>query len=146
MFDNPVWKEAQDLTKSDYLGVAINQNEIIPHWDGVSFKWKDGRKTRTVNKLSGQMFNPNFWWIIVRYIGDGWRRTQGGIIICCAKDELPEITERLEGVFHYNVIEERTVYKIYATDELLQDAAALEAVIYRDGREPYQNVEQALES
>ena len=48
----PYWKECKDLTSNDYLGVAINQNSIIPKWDGIDFKWGDGRKTKHKNELS----------------------------------------------------------------------------------------------
>jgi intein/homing endonuclease len=61
----PYWKECKDLTSNDYLGVAINQNSIIPKWDGIDFKWGDGRKTRHKNELSKYMDNLTcklFFW------------------------------------------------------------------------------------
>lgn len=113
----PHWKECKDLTNSDYLGIAINQNSIIPDWKGVEFKWSDGRKTRYKNDLGALMSNGDFWWIIGRYIGDGWKRTQGGIIICCSSKnelELTEITDKLKIInFKYNVSLEGSVYKIH---------------------------------
>ena len=95
-FKQPEWKELNKLTKNDYLGIAINKNSIIPTCN---------------NKLSKYMNNKDFWWVIGRYIGDGWIRQQGGIIICCSRDELNEITEKL--MFKYNVVEEKNVYKIH---------------------------------
>jgi site-specific DNA-cytosine methylase/intein/homing endonuclease len=113
----PHWKECKDLTSNDYLGVAINQNSIIPKWDGISFKWKDGRKTRHKNELSSYMDNKDFWWVIGRYIGDGWLRHQGGIIICCTNrndKELKEISERLEKLqFNATVVRDGSTYKIH---------------------------------
>lgn len=108
---NNGWKQAKDLTKKDMLGIAINQNAIIPDYGGVDFVWADGRKARHSKKLD--MSNPNFWWLIGRYIGDGWKRTQGGIVICCAKNELSEITSKIENIFNFSIVEERTVYKIH---------------------------------
>lgn len=113
----PYWKECKDLTSNDYLGVAINQNSVIPKWDGIDFEWGDGRKTRHKNELSKYMDNNDFWWLIGRYIGDGWMRHQGGIIICCTnknEDELNEITERLERLeFNATVIRDGSTYKIH---------------------------------
>jgi len=113
----PYWKECKDLCKDDYLGVAINQKSIIPTWNGLEFKWSDGRKSRFKNDLSKLMDNKDFWWVIGRYIGDGWVRTQGGIIICCNSKtdlELNEITNKLKLLnFTYNISLESSVYKIH---------------------------------
>lgn len=35
-FEKPEWKKVKDLTKEYYLGIAINQNSILPKLDGVS--------------------------------------------------------------------------------------------------------------
>jgi site-specific DNA-cytosine methylase len=121
-FNNPEWIECCKLNKSYYMGIAINQESVIPKWEGINYKWSDGRKDRHKNNLCEYMDNKDFWWLIGRYVGDGWLRTQGGIIICCAKDEIEEITEvanRLK--FNYSVVEERTVYKIHFADKELME-------------------------
>lgn len=112
-FSEPEWKMACDLTKNHYLGVAINQNEIIPEWNGIDFELRDGRTTRHKNQLRGLMTNADFWWIVGRYIGDGWIRSQGGVIICCAFNKLDELKSKLDGLFHYSVVKERTVFKVH---------------------------------
>ncbi len=114
-FSDPYWKDCYQLTNDDYLGIAINQNNIIPEWKGIQFNWKDGRKTRYKNELSKFMNNKDFWWIIGRYIGDGWIRSQGGIIICCSlTNELLDITSKLDNInIKYNISKERTTYKIH---------------------------------
>ena len=113
----PYWKEAQYLNKEDYLGVAINQESIIPEWNGIVMKWSDGRKDRIKNELSKLMNNLDFWWVIGRYIGDGWERTQGGIIICCSSlidKELTDLTKRLKKIgFSYNISTEGSVHKVH---------------------------------
>ena len=114
VFENPRWVECCNLNKNDYLGIVINQNSILPSWNGVDFNWSDGRKTRHKNELSALIDNHSFWWIIGRYLGDGWIRSQGGIIICCAKDETEEILPHLKNCgFQYSISEERTVNKIH---------------------------------
>lgn len=117
ILSEPYWKEAQYLDKGDYLGVAINQESIIPEWNGIVMKWSDGRKDRTKNELSTLMDNLDFWWVIGRYIGDGWERTQGGIIICCSSvidKELIDLTKRLKKIgFSYNISTEGSVHKVH---------------------------------
>lgn len=103
-FKPPVWKELRELTKNDYLGIAINQEN----------------RAIVSNKLPMQ--NEHFWWIIGRYLGDGWIRSQQGIIICCDKAELGEITYHLDKLdWHYNIVEERTVLKIHIPKKALSD-------------------------
>jgi DNA-cytosine methyltransferase len=117
VLSEPYWKEAQYLDKGDYLGVAINQESIIPEWNGIVMKWSDGRKDRIKNELSTLMDNLDFWWVIGRYIGDGWERTQGGIIICCSSvidKELFDLTKRLEKIgFSYNISTEGSIHKLH---------------------------------
>ena len=103
-FREPTWKELKDLTKNDYLGIAINQNNT----------------SIVSNKLPMQ--HNSFWWLIGRYLGDGWLRQQGGIVICCDKKELGEITYHLDKLdWHYNIVEERTVYKIHIPKKALSE-------------------------
>lgn len=76
-FDEPTWKECKNLSKDDYLGYAINQNSIIPNW-------VDSPETKV--KISTLMDNKDFWWLIGRYIADGFKQTSktgSKIVICC---------------------------------------------------------------
>lgn len=113
-FSEPKWVECKNLTKKHYLGIAINQKDVIPEWNGIDFNWSDGRKPRHKNQLSKLMNNHSFWWIIGRYLGNGWIRSQGGIIICCSKGETHEILPHLRNCeLNYSISEERTVNKIH---------------------------------
>ena len=119
LFTEPEWVKAKDLTKDYYVGVAINQKSIIPKWDGMIFHWSDGRRDRYSNKLGDYMDNEDFWWIIGRYLGDGWLvdgygdRPACGVKICCDKKETSEITSVLDKLsIRYNISSERTVNKI----------------------------------
>lgn len=113
VFSEPYWKEAMALTKKDYLGVAINQKETIPIWNGITFNWTDGRKSRHKNELSNLMGFADFWYVIGRYIGDGWIRTQGGIIICCSDKKLNDLVLKLDKLFKYSIVKEKNVYKVH---------------------------------
>lgn len=72
-FREPQWKEAAKLTKSDYLGIPINRACMLPDWDGVTLHY-GGRDTFQVNKISEMLNSPHFWYILGRYVGDGWTR------------------------------------------------------------------------
>ena len=121
-FLNPEWIECKNLTKECYLGVAINQNSIIPSWGGIDFEWSDGRKTRSKNQLSALMENHSFWWIIGRYVGDGWQRTQGGIVVSNNKTRTHDMFPHLRNCgFSYSEIEERTATNIHIVLKELQE-------------------------
>ena len=120
-FNSPEWIECKSLDKSYYMGIAINNKSIIPTWDGITHIWHDGRKPRHKNNLSQFMDNKDFWWLIGRYVGDGWHRSQGGIIICAAKNETTEITTVADKLgIKYIVVNERTVDKIHFADSELE--------------------------
>jgi len=126
LFGEPEWVEAKDLDKGCYVGVAINQKSELPTWNGYEYKHQ-GKIVKSKNELD--FSNPDLWWLIGRYIGDGWTRIAERksrpnspnyrTIICCAKSELSDITSRLDGLFSYSVAEERTVYKIHIVNKEL---------------------------
>lgn len=120
VFSNPVWKQADSLKRNDYLGVPVNKKSVTPEWNGITFVWSDGRKDRYKNQLSKYMDNKNFWWLIGRYIADGWFRHNGGIVIGCGKKKFNEMKEKCDSLeLNYNTSEERTVIRFhYALKEL----------------------------
>lgn len=114
VFSEPVWKQADSLKRTDYMGIPINKKSEIPEWNGITFVWSDGRKDRYKNQLSQYMNNKDFWWLTGRYIADGWFRNNGGIIIGCGKKKFVEMKEKCDSIgLNYNISEERTVIKFY---------------------------------
>lgn len=114
VFSEPVWKQADSLKRTDYMGIPINKKSEIPEWNGITFVWSDGRKDRYKNQLSQYMNKKDFWWLIGRYIADGWFRNNGGIIIGCGKKKFVEMKEKCDSIgLNYNILEERTVIKFY---------------------------------
>lgn len=114
VFSEPKWVKTKDLSKDTYLGLAINQKSELPNWQGAVFKWSDGRKDRTSNILNQFFDKEDFWWVIGRYMGDGWIRHQGGIIICCDFSETEEITDKLNSLcMNYCVSKSRTTNNIH---------------------------------
>ncbi len=102
-YSDAEWVDARDIKKSDMLCLPINTESIIPTYKNLP------------------TYDKDFWWIVGRYIGDGWceylekPRNTKRILICCDKttdEELNEITEKVGKFFNYSYIEERTTYKV----------------------------------
>ena len=103
----PQWLKVKDIQKGDYVGQAINTESFIPQ--GTLPFHKDC-----------------FWWIVGRFVGDGWlespqrkgeyRDSDKRIVICCNKrttNELETITTALDEVgFNYRIENARTTYKV----------------------------------
>ena len=132
-FEEPIWKFAQDLKKTDYLCVAINQESKLPEWNGTEDnRWGHHKQ---VNRLKSLFTNNDFWYLMGRYVGDGWKtqyiqkstgeKKSRGIKICCSKKkELDKVS--LENAikncgFHYIMTEERTVYKFHIVSKELYE-------------------------
>ena len=128
-FGNPIWKQAKDLSKKDYLGTPVNQEAIIPEWNGVElYNWGHNRVS---NKLSNLFTNKSFWYLMGRYVGDGWTHKtiykptgeikSRGIKICCSKkkeeDKLSLIKAFEDCGLNYCMVNERTVYKFQVTSK-----------------------------
>lgn len=114
MFHEPEWIKAKNLDKNCYLGYAINTKSELPKWDGtIDNQWGHGRK---VNDLAQLLGNGSFWYLMGRYIGDGWKRESDkmhSVIICCSDRNKESLTAAAEDCgFHYNVIKERTCYRM----------------------------------
>lgn len=115
LFHKPSWVNAEDLTKDHYLGIAINQNESYPEWNGV----EDNRwgHHRISNTLSQKFEWLSFWYIMGRYVGDGWKRSlesSKGIVICCGGRKEDKLVEALNACgFDYHTSKERTVTKYH---------------------------------
>ena len=115
LFRAPEWVEAKDLSRDHYLGLAINQESKLPSWDGYTNSWDTGHgiKTHHTNFIKPLLGNNNFWWLMGRYVADGWHRSQGGIIIAVSDSKLEEFENRVNGLFDYNISKERTANKIH---------------------------------
>lgn len=111
-FSEPQWIPAYELTKDCYIGYAINTLSQLPKWDGiVATRWKN-----QVNKLAPLFDNPVFWYVMGRYLGDGWKKstnTGNGIVICCSNRNRKSLLTALQQLgWHYCISEERTVTKV----------------------------------
>lgn len=108
-YSQPYWKRAKDLNKEDWIASPINQESEIPVMVDVN-------KTHKGKVLD--LSDKDSWWLIGRYMGDGWtespRKEIHKIVICCSKNnnEYQEIISRIPNHIHYYIEEAETVYKI----------------------------------
>lgn len=118
LFEKPEWIEAKDLTRNHYLGMAINQESKIPKWEGLTFHWDTniptiGTRTKESDLIRPLLKNKSFWWLIGRYVADGWIRQQSGIVIAVGKHKLKEFEDKVKNILNYTLVEERTAYKAH---------------------------------
>ena len=102
-FTDPYWERVENLQKGDFIAQPVNEKSLIPIGD-LDFESID------------------FWWIVGRYIGDGWLRIQSkGInhgqsyhtLICCnnKNKEDKEIENKLNGLFSYSKSKDKSTYR-----------------------------------
>jgi len=114
-FEPPKWLEAKEVDKSYYLGYAINKESLLPIWTGVpDNRWGHHNIS---NRLCRLFENKTFWYLIGRYIGDGWKKVSkvgNGIVICCSERNRDTLLEciRLLG-YKPTIVHDRTVDKVY---------------------------------
>ena len=124
VFSEPHWVKAKDLTKDHYLSIPVNLNSIDIDWQGIKYTRKG--KEYHLNNLPFD--NINFYWLIGRFIGDGWvtstirndcKSPREKVTLCCSKQEFWEVVNRVKGLLPYTVIEDKIVYKfIFSNKEL----------------------------
>lgn len=125
-FKDPEWKKISEIEnnlKDYYVASAINQNSKLPKWSGIEININQHAKK---NICSLDMTNKTFWYLMGRYVGDGWlykqrkhsqKRTNKyrvnyrGIEICCNKNECEDFENKIGNTFRYYKSEQRTTYK-----------------------------------
>lgn len=114
-FREPEWIPAKNLNKKTYCAVATSNESKLPEWDGcIDNRWGHHRIQNTLTSLFN---NPTFWYIMGRYIGDGWsneRETGNGITICCGGRNEEKLRDALSQLgFKAGIAKERTVTKYH---------------------------------
>lgn len=67
LFAPPDWKRASELTKNDYFGMKVNENNRMPEFNIEKVVNKN--RTDVVNIV---LDNPDMWFMMGYFIGDGW--------------------------------------------------------------------------
>lgn len=127
-FTDPEWVECKDIMQSphDYFcGLPVNNNSKLPEWDGIEIKKWNTLKNK--NNISSFLDRPEFWWLVGKYVADGWHQAHGtGIGFSCGwktgeNGDLGEVNEVLSyldalGV-HATVTHERTSNKVFVSQK-----------------------------
>ena len=125
----PQWIEAKDLEKGYFLSMPINEKSIIPIWNGINSKTNQ-TDYKIKNKLSDMLNKDIFWWLIGRYIADGWlinypRKDRKSsevykVYLCAGKHEKISIEKSLNKLnLHFTIDEDKTTFKyIFSNEEL----------------------------
>jgi len=102
-----------------------------PSWESAGSLTNKHRTSSILPPTIKDEHGCDFWWIVGRYLADGWRvqrkwgikngkkytrKNNGRVVICCNKTELRHLKGRIERVFSASVVEERTVYKFHITN------------------------------
>lgn len=102
------WRAAEDIRRGDRVG------QVLPDVDHDAH-------------------SPEFWWVIGRYLADGWRqwspsqrdRKRGRVSICCARHEGDEVRRRIAAAgFEAYRSEERTTTRFAITKHSLYEFCA----------------------
>lgn len=109
-FRSPIWKNAGELSKGDYLGMPVNNVSELPVWEGTTLH--RGTHYDAVNELSALMDKESFWYVMGRYIGDGWQRcdkTHRAILIAFYDKDAESLTSAVESLgWKYTTTKEKT--------------------------------------
>lgn len=112
IYSNPKWINVENIQHGDMIGIPVNNNSNIIE-----------------NKYNLPYTDNNLWWLIGRYLGDGWitemnrvdkrnkrKYIEKYLVICCNKnnDETKDIVNVLDEInFKYTIQERRTCNRIY---------------------------------
>lgn len=108
------WVEAKSLNKDYYLGYAINTDSKLPKWNGE----RDGRwgHDNIANSISKMIESPSFWYVIGRYVGNGWLsagRYGISVVISCSDRNKQSLIDALDMLdVDYSIIEYELCYKV----------------------------------
>ena len=107
-FEKPEWKPLSEIDKNYYLGVAINQKSIMP--DFIDEELRN---------------NHSFWYIVGRYVGDGWT-DEYGTFICGNERKIAELITHIDCCgFQYSKSQERTCIRIRIASKELHDVCEM---------------------
>ena len=124
IYTEPEWKTVGEImndTEGTYMfGSPINKVEKLPKWNGIKV-WENQFNQKDVNELD--MSDTTLWYILGRFVGDGWVRKQwkkgdkrtlySGVVICCNKNETESLKMEIGDKYHYTISHEKTTDKFH---------------------------------
>lgn len=117
---DPKWVSVEEMLSIDdskYCALPINDEEIIPDWNGCDYTFNSKIKHLQNLKIDSE----KLWYLVGRYIGDGYLKYNreadikkpSGIVIACGKHKAEKFEKIINGFLHYTKTNERTVFKYY---------------------------------
>lgn len=127
IISNPQWLTVEEMYQDKnavyMLSSPIIKTEKLPLWEGVEI-WENKVKRKTLNNLN--LDDSVLWYLMGRFIGDGWVRKQykkgtkrskySGIIICCGKKETDDLVKKIGSNYKFCISHEKTVDKLHFTN------------------------------
>lgn len=121
-FREPKWVKAKDLTNDYYMGYAIDQSSVIPKWNYLQNKVEVSKKAV---RVAEQMENGDFWYLMGRFVGDGWIRQDvhhNSVIIACSERNEEQLLRTIESVgYNYCISKERTCSRVTINNKELSE-------------------------
>lgn len=124
--EHPFWARERAVEWSTPAGRNVRRFEL-PAWIAAE-------KLQPGTHFLSQVLPPEetqdehpaaLWWVIGRYLADGWRTVSNGkgrVVICCAHDEADALAARLEAAgLHASRSAERSVVKFHVTRRWFYD-------------------------
>ena len=123
VFQESNWKDAKCLNKADYLHIPINDKSQLPNWGGcIDNRWGHGK---IVNNLECLFNNESFWYLMGRYVGDGWRikcKSGNKVYIACSSRNKDSLTNAIKQIgFNYCIDSSTTCDKVIICSNELFD-------------------------
>jgi len=100
---------------------AYTRSFSLPEWKQVRDINQGYFAAQVLPEIKTDNHSPSFWWLVGRYLADGWRvarkgRKNGRVVICCAIKEENEIRERIKQAgFNSTCVREGAISKFHIT-------------------------------
>ena len=125
-WDNERRQAFREFSKPEWISVGTLPVENHQH---NKRRWRFAQPSPPITEDN---HSPDFWWVVGRYLADGWRvrrkwnvkpngkryerKNNGRIVIACGKAKFDETRRCIEKAFHSTIVEERTSYKFHITN------------------------------
>jgi len=120
-------KTNMSISRSKELPNGTNKQVVgEPEWVEAS-EMKGSFASQVLPPIEESPFNKDLWWLIGRYLADGWLTTGRNttpdkrLVICCALEEADYLASQIEKVVHATRSKERTVAKFTITQKWFLD-------------------------
>ena len=111
VFDAPKMVAIGDIAENCgdyYIGFPVNQNAVVPTWNGVEVCINQTTATKTICDLN--INDENLWYLVGRYLGDGHlksrkgdnRANYSGVVISCGNHKVEDLKTKISNAYNYS--------------------------------------------